>query len=147
MHINGGIVGALFLITLVIYAMRRGRTILIRHGGHAVRGKQMKLLVMTAMLGASGPLAAVAVADQSVDSDMSHADTYVKDSVITTKVKAKLAEKHLATLTNIQVNTDRQGVVWLSGEAPTQDAIDLAVMVAQSTDGVIRVHNNIRVQQ
>jgi hyperosmotically inducible protein len=107
----------------------------------------MKLFAMIAMLGASGTLVSAAVADQTLDSDMSHADTYVKDSVITTKVKAKLAAKHLSTLTNIQVDTDRQGVVWLSGRAPTQDAMDLAVMIAKSTEGVISVHNNILVQR
>jgi hyperosmotically inducible periplasmic protein len=115
--------------------------------GHASRGARMKLFAMIAMLGASGTLVSAAVADQTLDSDMSHADTYVKDSVITTKVKAKLAAKHLSTLTNIQVDTDRQGVVWLSGRAPTQDAMDLAVMIAKSTEGVISVHNNILVQR
>ena len=107
----------------------------------------MKLLVVTALLGAGGTLMSAAEADQKVDSDISHADMYVKDSVITTKVKAKLAEKHLATLTNIHVDTDRQGIVWLSGKAPTRDASDLAEMIAKSTEGVIGVHNRILVQQ
>jgi hyperosmotically inducible protein len=94
--------------------------------------------LMTAMLVAGGTFMSAANADQTVDSDISHADTYVK---------AKLAEKQLSTLTNIQVDTDRQGIVWLSGHAPTQDAIDLAVMIAKGTEGVIRVHNKISVQQ
>jgi hypothetical protein len=36
---------------------------------------------------------------------------------------------------------------WLSGKAPTQDASDLAEMIAKSTEGVISVHNKIVVQQ
>jgi hyperosmotically inducible protein len=108
---------------------------------------QIKLWATVTMLAAGGTFMLAAYADQTMDSDISHADTYVKDSVITTKVKAKLAEKHLSTLTNIQVDTDRQGIVWLSGHAPTQDAIDLAVMIAKGTEGVIRVHNKISVQQ
>ena len=108
---------------------------------------RIKLWLMTAMLGVSGTFMSAANADQTMDADISHADTYVKDSVITTKVKAKLAEKHLSTLTNIQVDTDRQGIVWLSGHAATQDAIDQAVMIAKGTEGVIRVHNRISVQQ
>jgi hyperosmotically inducible protein len=80
-----------------------------------------------------------------MDADASHVSTYVKDSVITTKVKAKLAEKHLSTLTKIQVDTDRQGVVWLSGMAPTKDASDLAEVIAKNTDGVTQVHNKIQV--
>jgi hyperosmotically inducible protein len=76
----------------------------------------------------------------------SQAGSYVKDSVITTKVKTKLAAKHMSTLTNIQVDTDDHGVVWLSGRAPTQDASDLAAMIAKDTDGVTAVHNHIVVQ-
>ena len=71
---------------------------------------------------------------------------YVKDSAITTKVKAKLAAKHLSTLTRIKVDTDENGVVWLSGRAPTQDASDLAAMIAKNTEGVNSVHNDIAVQ-
>ncbi len=78
--------------------------------------------------------------------DASQAGSYVKDSVITTKVKTKLAAKHMSTLTNIQVDTDDHGVVWLSGRAPTQDASDLAAMIAKDTDGVTAVHNHIVVQ-
>ena len=89
---------------------------------------------------------AAVMADETVHADRAQAGTYVKDSVITTKVKAKLAEKHLSTLTHIQVDTDRQGVVWLSGVAPTQDASDLAELIAKGTDGVTSVHNKILVQ-
>ena len=141
-------VGARALIARIIYAPRRATRFLSRHhDGHTVRRTTMKRLVVTAMLGASGALMLAAEADQSVDADISHADTYVKDSVITTKVKTKLAERHLATLTKIHVDTDRQGVVWLSGIAPTQDASDLAEMIAKNTEGVISVHNKITVQQ
>jgi len=107
----------------------------------------MKTFIMTALLVASGTLVSAAVADQTLDSDMSHAASFVKDSVITTKIKAKLAEKHLSTLTKIQVDTDSHGVVWLSGKAPTQDASDLAEMIAKSIKGVTSVHNKISVQE
>jgi osmotically-inducible protein OsmY len=53
----------------------------------------------------------------------------------------------MATLTNIKVDTDSEGVVWLSGKAPTQDASDLAAMIAKDTDGVRSVHNKIVVAQ
>jgi|SRR5271166_5201793 len=72
--------------------------------------------------------------------------TYVKDSVITTKVKSKLAAKHLSTLTKIGVDTDVHGVVWLSGTAPTKDAKDLAEMITKNTEGVTAVHNDIVVE-
>ncbi len=82
-----------------------------------------------------------------MDSETSHPGVYVKDSVITTKVKMKLAAKHMSTLTSIKVDTDREGIVWLSGSAPTKDASDLAEMIAKDTDGVTSVHYKIVVQE
>lgn len=103
----------------------------------------MKKLILTGVIAVSALYLPVAMAD----ADSSDTGAYVKDSVITTKVKAKLASKHMATLTNIKVDTDNQGVVWLSGKAPTQDASDLAAMLAKDTDGVTSVHNKIVVAQ
>jgi hyperosmotically inducible periplasmic protein len=102
----------------------------------------MKKLVLCAFL-AVGAAGAMSVVAADADSDTG---TYVKDSAITTKVKAKLAAKHMSTLTDIKVNTDKDGVVWLSGTAPTKDASDLAEMLTKDTDGVRAVHNKIVVQ-
>lgn len=88
-------------------------------------------------------IAVGAAGAMSVMADSSDAGVYVKDSVITTKVKTKLAAKHMSTLTKVQVDTDKDGVVWLSGSAPTKDAKDLAEMITKNTDGVRSVHNNI----
>lgn len=108
----------------------------------------MKTLILSALITVSGLYAIQASADDpSVDTQSSTAGNYVKDSMITTKVKSKLAEKHLSTLSRIKVDTDAQGVVWLSGTAPTQDASDLATMVAKDTDGVTDVHNHIEIMQ
>jgi hyperosmotically inducible periplasmic protein len=105
----------------------------------------MKHLILASMLTASVVCAPMVLADEAGTApDASH--HYVKDSVITTKVKAKLAEKHLTTLTRIKVDTDENGVVWLSGRAPTQDAVDLASMIAKNTEGVTSVHNDVAVQ-
>lgn len=104
----------------------------------------MKKLLMTGLVAAGAMYLPVAMA---ADADSSDTGAYVKDSVITTKVKAKLASKHMATLTKIKVNTDNQGVVWLSGNAPTQDASDLAAALAKNIDGVTSVHNKIVVAQ
>ena len=77
------------------------------------------------------------------DADRAHPGAFVKDSAITVKVKSKLAAKHMSTLSNIKVDTDNNGVVWLSGKAPTKDAADLAAMLAKDTEGVKSVHNKI----
>jgi hyperosmotically inducible protein len=99
----------------------------------------MKTLILSLMLAVGASSAPIYAAD--ADSG----GTYVKDSVITTKVKAKLAAKHMSTLTNIKVDTDANGAVWLSGTAPTKDAGDLAAMITKDTEGVTSVHNNISV--
>jgi hyperosmotically inducible protein len=105
----------------------------------------MKHFILASMLTASVVFAPLALADDAgTSTDTNH--HFVKDSVITTKVKSKLAAKHLTTLTRIKVDTDENGVVWLSGRAPTQDAVDMAAMIAKDTDGVKSVHNDIAIQ-
>ena len=104
----------------------------------------MKQFIVASVLAASVLCVPMALADESGSADSSH--HFVKDSVITTKVKSKLAAKHLTTLTKIKVDTDENGVVWLSGRAPTQDAVDMATMIAKDTEGVNSVHNGIAIQ-
>jgi hyperosmotically inducible protein len=70
---------------------------------------------------------------------------YVKDSVITTKVKAELAAAKLSSLVKIQVDTDNAGVVTLSGNTATQTAKDQAVSIARAVKGVTSVDNQIKV--
>jgi hyperosmotically inducible protein len=96
----------------------------------------MKTLFLSAMLALGAASVTAYAADES-------AGTYVKDSAITTKVKAQLAAKHVSTLANIKVDTDANGVVWLSGRAPSKDARDLAVEITKHTEGVTSVHDKI----
>ena len=72
---------------------------------------------------------------------------FVKDSVITTKVKAKLAAEKLASLATINVDTDADGVVYLSGTTATFGEISKAISIAKGTDGVKSVMNNLKVAQ
>ena len=82
------------------------------------------------------------------DKDRSSPVTFVKDSVITTKIKTKLAaETHLGSLKDIKVDTDKNGEVFLSGMAHSQVEIDKAVSIARDTKGVVTVHNDIRIME
>jgi hyperosmotically inducible protein len=45
------------------------------------------------------------------------------------------------------VDTDENGVVWLRGTAPTQEAADRAVAIARETEGVKDVRSHIKVRQ
>lgn len=99
----------------------------------------MKKLMLIGLVAASAAYLPMAYGDEAGEHH------YVKDSVITTKVKTKLMTKHMSTLDHVKVDTDADGVVWLSGTAPTKDARDLAGMIAKETDGVRGVNNNIEV--
>lgn len=89
---------------------------------------------------------AAAFADKSSDTDRSHPGNFVKDSAITTKIKTKLAADHITSLGRIHVDTDKNGVVWLSGTARTQEAIDQAVSIARNTEHVVSVHNDLKIK-
>src|ERR1700738_2831634 len=89
----------------------------------------------------------VVLAGDDSDKARSHPAEFVKDSAITTKIKAKLAAEHLTSLGRIHVDTDKDGVVWLSGSARTQEAIDQAVSIAHETEGVKGVHSHIKIKK
>ena len=80
------------------------------------------------------------------DTDRKSPKAFVKDSVITTKIKAKLAKEKMSSMVNISVDTDNMGVVSLNGTARTQADIDKAVKLAKGVKGVKSVQNNIQVK-
>jgi len=102
----------------------------------------MKFKLATACFVIGAALAPVAFA---ADSDKP--STFVKDSVITTKIKSKLAAENPASMANISVDTDKDGVVWMGGTAKTQAEVDKALSIARSTDGVKSVKNDVKVQK
>jgi hyperosmotically inducible protein len=90
---------------------------------------------------------AVVVVAQDSDADRSHPAAFVKDSAITTKIKTKLAAEHITSLGRIHVDTDKNGVVWLTGSARTQEAADKAESIARETEGVKGVHSKIKIKK
>lgn len=80
------------------------------------------------------------------DTDRSHPKAFVKDSAITTKIKAKLAAEKPSSLIKVRVDTDNKGVVWLSGTVETQAEADKAAAIARDTEGVTSVENHIQVK-
>jgi hyperosmotically inducible periplasmic protein len=89
----------------------------------------------------------IAMAAGDSDSDRSHPVEFVKDSAITTKIKTKLAAKHMTSLARVHVDTDKDGAVVLSGSARTQRAVDKAMSIARGTEGVKSVVSEIKVQK
>ena len=88
------------------------------------------------------PIAAYAT---DTDQDRSSVKSYANDSVITTKIKAQLAEEKLLSTVHIKVDTENKGVVVLSGTAKTQADVNKAGSIASGVEGVTSVENNIHV--
>ena len=101
----------------------------------------MTCVVFGALLGS-----AAAIASDDGKSVGTTTTVYVKDSAITTKIKTKLAADHLTSMGRIHVETDKNGVVWLTGTARSQEAIEKAGSLARDTEHVNSVHNDLTVK-
>jgi hyperosmotically inducible protein len=107
----------------------------------------MKITIVSSCFVLAAVLAPTATFAADSDSDRAHALTFIADSVITTKVKAKLADEKMSSLTRIGVDTDAKGAVVLSGTARTQKEADKAVSIARETDGVTSVTSTIQIKK
>ncbi|MFG6485367.1 BON domain-containing protein [Roseateles sp. BYS78W] len=95
-------------------------------------------LIVTAAL--VGPLAA-----HADDKPASPAKAWVKDSVVTTKIKAQLAASKVSSLAVVHVETDADGFVQLTGKVATQADKDHAESIAKAVEGVKSVDNQLTV--
>lgn len=102
-----------------------------------------KITTSALLIGAS--LLPVAGYSADSDSDRSSPTAFVKDSVITTKIKAKLAAEKISSVAHIRVDTDNKGVVTLSGKAKNQSEADKAASIARNVEGVVAVENHIQI--
>jgi len=103
-----------------------------------------KLATITLVVGAL--MLPIAGYSADSDSDRSSPKAFVKDSVITTKIKAELAAEQLSSMVHIRVDTDKKGVVSLTGNARNQEDVDKAVAIARGVEGVSSVKNRIKVK-
>ena len=98
----------------------------------------IKKLASAAAVAALFALPLAAQAQQS-------AGTLMKDSAITAKIKAAQAGDSTVRATRIDVETDNNGVVKLTGNARSQTEIDRAVALAKGVQGVTSVNNNMTI--
>jgi len=101
----------------------------------------MSCVVFGALFGS-----AAAIAGEDANAVGISTTVFVKDSAITTKIKTKLAADHLTSLGRIHVDTDQDGIVWLTGTARSQEAIERAGSLARDTKHVKAVHNDLTVR-
>jgi hyperosmotically inducible protein len=104
-------------------------------------------MVMSCLMATALMLPLLGHASDDRDSDRSHPKTFVKDSVITTKIKSKLAAEHLGSMARIHVDTDDHGVVWLSGHVRSEAQRERAVAIARETEGVMDVKNRLHIKK
>lgn len=106
----------------------------------------MNTKLISACFVAAGLLTSFVVRAEDGDADRKHPVAFVKDSAITTKVKAKLATDKIGSLARIHVDTDKNGMVVLTGTAKSQDQVEAAEKIARDTEGVTSVQNNVKVK-
>jgi hyperosmotically inducible protein len=107
----------------------------------------MKMTAIATSLLLAGVLIGPVALAYDPDVDRDQPKTFVRDSVITTKIKSKLAAEHLASLERIHVDTDANGIVWLSGSAEDQRTVDRVVAIARDTEGVRDVKSSVTIRR
>ena len=107
----------------------------------------MKFKLATTCLVIGAVLSPVAAYAEDADTDRANPATFVKDSAVTTKIKTKLAAEHLGSLKHISVDTDQNGVVWMTGTVNNEAEANQAVMIARNTEGVTSVKSSLKVQK
>ena len=98
-----------------------------------------------AVLAAASALAIVQITGCAVARDKQTVGSYMDDTAITTKVKARFAEDPAVSAMSINVET-LKGTVQLSGFAKSETERNAAGRIAASTQGVKSVKNDIVVR-
>ena len=101
-----------------------------------MRRALLSVLVALALVG--GASLAARAADESIGRK-------VDDSLITTKLKAKLSTEHAKNLVKVHVTT-KDGIVSLAGVVPSEADRVEAEHLARATDGVKGVTNELTVE-
>jgi hyperosmotically inducible periplasmic protein len=99
----------------------------------------------TLVIAAAAALSAVVLPACSVMRDQQSVGTYVDDSALTTRVKAKFAEDPTVSALAISVETFK-GLVQLSGFAKSGEEKAMAERLARAVSGVTGVKNDIVVR-
>lgn len=102
------------------------------------------LLTLALAAGFTGT-AFAAPQDEGMHSTMHHVGTAVSNAAITAQVKASLLADGRTKAFDINVDTDGQGQVTLSGTAPSLDSREAAGEVAKNVNGVTSVRNVLTV--
>lgn len=108
----------------------------------------MKTIPLNLLLKSSilGIVVAVGMVGCAATKTQSSTGQFVDDATITTKIKAKLLDDPVVSGLRISVETYK-GIVQLSGFANSRSEIKQAELLAEQTDGVRTVKNNIHLKK
>jgi hyperosmotically inducible periplasmic protein len=102
--------------------------------------RKIKILMMALFLG----MASVSFVTPTLAAETT--GQYVKNSAVTTAVKADLLANSDVKSLHIKVKTIKHGVVVLSGYVDTEDQKQKAASIAGSSKGVTEVMNKLKVK-
>ncbi|CAK0779349.1 hyperosmotically inducible periplasmic protein [Gammaproteobacteria bacterium] len=108
---------------------------------------KMKIKLVTPCFVIAALLAPMATHAEDSDSDRKHPLTFVKDSIITTKIKANLFDERMSSLLHVSVDTDNKGAVVLSGKVKTPEEANKAIAIARRTEGVTSVTSDLQIKK
>ena len=105
----------------------------------------MKLKLATSAIVIAALLTPLAAGAADTGTAPTRSPAFVKDSAITARIKARLAEEKTLDLAHVKVDADPNGTVLLSGKVDTRSAEEKAVSIARETEGVKLVKSNIQI--
>ena len=87
-----------------------------------------------------------ATANPALETGSSEPRVVIKDSAITSSIRARLASDELGGFKHIRVDTDDHGVVTLKGHVRTQDTADRAISITKDIEGVREVKSALEIK-
>lgn len=99
----------------------------------------------TSAVSISALLLPVAAHPEDSGTDRSSPKAFANGSLITTRIKARMAKDKDLSALHIKVDTDKKCILTLSGKAKNQEESDKAIAIARGVKGVVSVENNIQI--
>jgi osmotically-inducible protein OsmY len=105
----------------------------------------MNKIISTLAIAVAAVATTISATGCAVARDQQTVGSYIDDTAITTRVKAKFAEDKTVSAMSISVES-LKGVVQLSGFAKSAEERGMAERLARETSGVVAVRNDIIVR-
>ena len=105
----------------------------------------MKIKLATSCIAIGTMLAPIVVNAADQAPEQKPAMTAAKDSPLTAKVKARLAEEKFSSLPDITIDSDATGKVFLGGKVKSEQEADKITKIVRMMEGVTAVRGTFQV--